>query len=245
MNDQRPTRWPCSADSSRNAGPAPRSLRKAETGVSQSSRNVLADRHEVVLGGERAHLVERRARRRAAAPTQRRRPREHLLGVARARSRGRAAARRGGRARRRPPRPRARRSPRARRARPPRPPRGPSRRPAAGRRAAAPCRSRRAPTRARAAIVRSSAGSTSCGAGGSSSPRWKQVRSPVWHAGPGRLDQREQRVAVAVVADRPHRLGVARRRALVPQLGARAAPQVQLAGARASRRAPRRSCTRA
>src|ERR671910_1102749 len=40
MNDQRPTRWPCSADSSRNAGPAPRSLRKAETGVSQSSRNV-------------------------------------------------------------------------------------------------------------------------------------------------------------------------------------------------------------
>src|SRR5215210_5102909 len=40
MNDQRPTRWPCSADSSRNAGPAPRSLRNAETGVSQSSRNV-------------------------------------------------------------------------------------------------------------------------------------------------------------------------------------------------------------
>src|SRR5918995_6851028 len=40
MNDQRPTRWPCSADSSRKAGPAPRSLRKAETGVSQSSRKV-------------------------------------------------------------------------------------------------------------------------------------------------------------------------------------------------------------
>src|SRR5919199_189412 len=40
MNDQRPTRWPCSADSSRNAGPPPRSLRKAETGVSQSSTNV-------------------------------------------------------------------------------------------------------------------------------------------------------------------------------------------------------------
>src|SRR5437763_239379 len=35
-NDQRPT-WPCSADSSRNAGPPPRSFRKAETGVSQSS----------------------------------------------------------------------------------------------------------------------------------------------------------------------------------------------------------------
>src|ERR1700754_3307985 len=40
MNDQRPTRWPCSADSSRNAGPAPRSFRNAETGVSVSSMNV-------------------------------------------------------------------------------------------------------------------------------------------------------------------------------------------------------------
>src|SRR5918999_668761 len=40
MNDQRPTRWPCSADSSRNAGPPPRSFRNADTGVSQSSRNV-------------------------------------------------------------------------------------------------------------------------------------------------------------------------------------------------------------
>src|SRR3954447_6302572 len=40
MNDQRPTRWPCSADSSRNAGPAPRSFRNAETGVSQSSTKV-------------------------------------------------------------------------------------------------------------------------------------------------------------------------------------------------------------
>src|SRR3954462_5482476 len=39
MNDQRPTRWPCSADSSRNAGPSPRSFRNAETGVSQSSTN--------------------------------------------------------------------------------------------------------------------------------------------------------------------------------------------------------------
>src|SRR5690348_12947214 len=37
MNDQRPTRWPCSADSSRKAGPSPRSFRNAETGVSQSS----------------------------------------------------------------------------------------------------------------------------------------------------------------------------------------------------------------
>src|SRR5215210_7954356 len=40
MNDQRPTRCPCSADSRRKAGPAPLSFRKAETGVSQSSMNV-------------------------------------------------------------------------------------------------------------------------------------------------------------------------------------------------------------
>src|SRR5687767_13819612 len=40
MNDPRPTRWPCSADSSRKAGPAPRSFKNAETGVSQSSMNV-------------------------------------------------------------------------------------------------------------------------------------------------------------------------------------------------------------
>src|ERR671924_84477 len=40
MNDQRPTRWPCSADSSRNAGPEPRSLRNADTGVSVSSMKV-------------------------------------------------------------------------------------------------------------------------------------------------------------------------------------------------------------
>src|SRR5919108_5527080 len=40
MNDHRPTRWPCSADSSRNAGPDPRSFRNAETGVSVSSMNV-------------------------------------------------------------------------------------------------------------------------------------------------------------------------------------------------------------
>src|SRR5215211_2905001 len=79
-------------------------------------------------------------------------------------------------------------------------------------------------------MVRSSPGSTSCGAGGSSSPRWKQVRSPVWQAGPAGSTS-EQRVAVAVVADRAHRLRVAGRRALAPQLVARAAPQVQLAGA--------------
>src|SRR4051794_31617113 len=40
MNDQRPTRWPCSADSSRKAGPSPRSLRNADTGVSVSSMKV-------------------------------------------------------------------------------------------------------------------------------------------------------------------------------------------------------------
>src|SRR5688572_3814055 len=39
-NDQRPKRWPCSADSSRKLGPAPRSFRYAETGVSQSSMNL-------------------------------------------------------------------------------------------------------------------------------------------------------------------------------------------------------------
>src|SRR5262245_41035181 len=40
MNDQRPTRWPCSADSSRKAGPEPRSFRNALTGVSVSSMKV-------------------------------------------------------------------------------------------------------------------------------------------------------------------------------------------------------------
>src|SRR4051795_2235259 len=39
-NDHRPKRWPCSADSSRNDGPAPRSFRYAETGVSVSAMKV-------------------------------------------------------------------------------------------------------------------------------------------------------------------------------------------------------------
>src|SRR3954462_5557364 len=39
-NDQRPTLPPCSADSSRNDGPSPRSFRYADTGVSMSSMNV-------------------------------------------------------------------------------------------------------------------------------------------------------------------------------------------------------------
>src|SRR3954449_2976161 len=38
--DQRPTRWPPSADSSKNDGPEPRSFRYAETGVSVSAMNV-------------------------------------------------------------------------------------------------------------------------------------------------------------------------------------------------------------
>src|SRR5262249_26321989 len=37
MKLQPPPFWPCSADSSRNAGPSPRSFRNADTGVSQSS----------------------------------------------------------------------------------------------------------------------------------------------------------------------------------------------------------------
>src|SRR3954451_3126068 len=39
-NDQRPTRCPPSADSSRNDGPEPRSFRYAETGVSVSAMKV-------------------------------------------------------------------------------------------------------------------------------------------------------------------------------------------------------------
>ena len=88
---------------------------------------------------------------------------------------------------------------------------------------------------ARSASVRSSAGSASWGAGGSRSPLWKHVRSPVWQAGPGRLHERQQRVAVAVQPQRADALDVAGGRALVPQLAARAAPQVQLARARAVR----------
>src|SRR3984957_8955176 len=45
----------------------------------------------------------------------------------------------------------------------------------------------------------------------------------------GRLDEREQRVAVAVQTQRAYRLGVAAGCALVPLLAPRAAPQVKLA----------------
>ena len=80
MNDQRPTRWPCSADSSRNAGPAPRSLRKAETGVSQSSTNVwrtgtrLCSRASAATSSRDGPTPSRSCRSAATAT-------EHLLGV--------------------------------------------------------------------------------------------------------------------------------------------------------------------
>ena len=47
---------------------------------------------------------------------------------------------------------------------------------------------------------------------------------------PGRLDQGQDRVCVAVIAQRPHGLRVARGLALMPQLLARAAEEVRLAG---------------
>ena len=92
MNDQRPTRWPCSADSRRNAGCSgrrPRSLRNAETGVSQSSMNVWRrgtrlcsrassrDLHEASRSSAGAGV----ARGRSAAPGSAATAIEHLLGV--------------------------------------------------------------------------------------------------------------------------------------------------------------------
>src|SRR4051794_40807415 len=61
MNDQRPTFCPCSADSSRKAGPAPRSLRKALTGVSVSSMTVC------VMGIRRCAPVPAAARPRTSS----------------------------------------------------------------------------------------------------------------------------------------------------------------------------------
>ena len=90
---------------------------------------------------------------------------------------------------------------------------------------------------ARSAIVRSRIGSVSYGAPG------RQLAAV--KAGPlagvarraGRLDEREQRIRVAVVANRLQRLGVARGLALVPLLLARAAVEVHLAAlARATQR---------
>src|SRR3712207_4991107 len=68
MKDQRPTRWPCSADSSRKAGPSPRSLRNAETGVSQSSMKVSVT--GMTLGSAataKEHLLRRGEREAAGA----------------------------------------------------------------------------------------------------------------------------------------------------------------------------------
>src|SRR4051794_30459173 len=77
MNDQRPTRWPCSADSSRNAGPSPRSLRNAETGVSQSSMKLW--RTGIRLCSPASRLASSRlgVTRRCSATA----AKEHLLGV--------------------------------------------------------------------------------------------------------------------------------------------------------------------
>src|SRR5215210_2866816 len=81
MNDQRPTRWPCSADSSRKAGPAPRSFRNAETGVSQSSRYVwmtgtrLCPRSASARTSSKLGDTPSRSSDSAAASTQ------HLVGV--------------------------------------------------------------------------------------------------------------------------------------------------------------------
>src|SRR6476620_5323167 len=81
MKLKRPTRWPCSADSSRkagNSGSLPRSFRNALTGVSRSSMNVwrsatrlcsLASSRTSSSDGSTANC-----RCSAAAPTQ------HLLG---------------------------------------------------------------------------------------------------------------------------------------------------------------------
>ena len=221
-----------------------RSFRNADTGVWQSSMNVsrtgirLCSRASSRTSSSDGRRPAGRASALATAI-------EHPLGVGERQPAARGAAPRGGRARRRPPRRRARRTPRGRRGRPPRPPPAPSRRSARGSASSArrvgalrPCRrprrrsSARAPAAPRAAprleLAAVKAGPLAGVAGG-----------------PGRLDQREQRVAVAVVADRLDRLRVPGRRALVPQLLARAAEEVHLARLARQRAAPRRSCTRA
>src|SRR5215470_4911988 len=78
MNDQRPTRWPCSADSSRNAGPSPRSFRKAETGVSQSSMKLWRTGIRLPSSARASSSVGVTDRCSATAA------KEHLLGVAQA-----------------------------------------------------------------------------------------------------------------------------------------------------------------
>src|SRR4051794_19450676 len=209
MKLQRPTRWPCSADSSRNAGPSPRSFRNAETGVSQSSTNVWATGTRLWVSTPTA--IEHRLRLgqiQAARAQQYGQVVEHvggLLGDAIVGLLARGArdllgllhhlrADRGGL----------------------RQQRGGvgalgalggtggdgalERRPRPGRRG-----------RLELAVVKAGALAGVAGR-------------------PGGLDQRQHGVAVAVEPQRLDRLRVARCRALVPQLAARAAPQVQLAG---------------
>ena len=189
----------------------------------------VAQRDEVVVARERARLVQRRGRSArvgasAAAAI------EHLLRVGQRAAAAVRAARSGGRGRRRPPRRRGRRSPRARRGRPPRPPPdllADQRRVVEQLDGVGAGRAARA---ARSASVRSSPGSASCGAGGSRSPVKKHVRSPVWQAGPAgstsasSASPSQSRRSARTACELP------RRRALVPQLAARARPEVQLAG---------------
>ena len=108
-------------------GPSPRSLRYAETGVSQSSMKVWRSGTSVCSrASSRTSSSDGVSSRSAATAIQ------HLERVAELQRRARRAARRGGRARPRPPRRRARRTRRAPRARPPPPPPAPSRRSARG-----------------------------------------------------------------------------------------------------------------
>ena len=97
-----------------------------------------------------------------------------------------------------------------------------------------------------AASVRASAGSASCDGDRRLAERAVEAGALAGVAGrAGRLDQRQQRVRVAVVAQRAQPLHVARGLALVPQLVARAAPEVRPRRSRACARAPRGSCRRA
>src|SRR3954470_66967 len=229
MNDQRPTAWPRSADSSRKAGSSPRSFRKAETGVSQSSTKVWR------TGTSACSRASARASSSegvtfGAAPGSAATAKEHLLGVpepqpARREQHEQVVQHVGGLlghalvgllSRR------------------------------AGdllgflldlladvRRVGQELRGVRALLRVGPAL-----GQRALEAGQRLVERGRLEVSLV-EAGPrpgvaggaGRLDEREHGVAVAVEPQRPDGLRVAARRALVPQLLPRAAPEMQLAGA--------------
>ena len=241
-NDQRPTRWPCSADSSRNDGPSPRSFRYAETGVSQSATNVwrsgtsvcsrASSRTSSRLGETRSPAGQRRralstsyasARLQPARGQQHGQVVEHVGRLARHALVGLLARRAGdllgllldlrADARR------------------------------VGEQLGGVAALGRS-ARLRSAIVRSSAGSASAG---------RRLHVAAVEAGPlarvagraGRVDERHERVRVAVVAQRHEALDVARGLAFVPQLLARAAPEPDLAGLARAPVAPPRSCTRA